>query len=233
MENHHIFQGKTLHNLFIFTGMTTVALVDDHKIFSDSLAGLINDFEGFTVCWTAQDGVQAIERMKGAGPLPDIILLDIVMPGISGTEVAKWIFENKKSIKVLALTMEEDDNNVIKMIQYGVKGYLLKTLGAEELQIALEQVVKFGYYYTPIITGNIHKHISKKIAFNNAPELTDREHELLQHVCSEMGYSAIAKKMFSSESTVDTYRARLFEKFGVKNRIGLILKAVNLGLVKL
>ena len=213
--------------------MTTVALVDDHKIFSDSLAGLINDFEGFTVCWTAQEGVQAIERMKGVGPLPDILLLDIVMPGISGTEVAKWIFENKKSIKVLALTMEEDDNNVIKMIQYGVKGYLLKTLGAEELQIALEQVVKFGYYYTPIITGNIHKHISKKIAFNNAPELTDREHELLQHVCSEMGYSAIAKKMFLSESTVDTYRSRLFEKFGVKNRIGLILKAVNLGLVKL
>jgi len=213
--------------------MTTVALVDDHKIFSDSLAGLINDFEGFTVCWTAQDGVQAIEQMKGVGPLPDILLLDIVMPGISGTEVAKWIFENKKSIKVLALTMEEDDNNVIKMIQYGVKGYLLKIIGAEELQIALEQVVKFGYYYTPIITGNIHKHISKKIALNNAPELTDREHELLQHVCSEMGYSAIAKKMFLSESTVDTYRARLFEKFGVKNRIGLMLRAAGMGLVKL
>ena len=213
--------------------MTTVALVDDHKIFSDSLAGLINDFEGFTVCWTAQDGVQAIERMKGSGPLPDILLLDIVMPGISGTEVAKWIFENKKSIKVLALTMEEDDNNVIKMIQYGVKGYLLKTIGAEELQIALEQVVKFGYYYTPIITGNIHKHISKKIALNNAPELTDRENELLQYVCSEMGYSAIAKKMFLSESTVDTYRSRLFDKFGVKNRIGLMLKAAALGVVKL
>ena len=213
--------------------MTTVALVDDHKIFSDSLAGLINDFEGFTICWTAQDGVHAIERMKETGPLPDILLLDIVMPGISGTEVAKWIFENEKSIKVLALTMEEDDNYVMKMIQYGIKGYLLKTIGAEELQTALEQVVKFGYYYTPIITGNIHKHISKKVAINNAPELTDRENELLQYVCSEMGYSAIAKKMFLSESTVDTYRSRLFEKFAVKNRIGLMLKAAALGLVKL
>jgi len=233
MENHHIFQGKTLHNLFIFTAMTTVALVDDHKIFSDSLAGLINDFEGFTVCWTAQDGLQAIEQMQRHGAMPDILLLDIVMPGMSGTEVAKWIFENKKSIKVLALTMEEDDNNVIKMIQYGDKGYLLKTIGAEELQIALQQVVKFGYYYTPIITGNIHKHISKRVALNNAPELTEREYELLQHVCSEMGYSAIAKKMFLSESTVDTYRARLFEKFGVKNRIGLMLKAAGMGLVKL
>jgi DNA-binding NarL/FixJ family response regulator len=213
--------------------MTTVALVDDHKIFSDSLAGLINDFEGFTVCWTEQDGMRAIEQMKQDAALPDIVLLDILMPGISGTEVAKWIFENKKDIKVLALTMEEDDNSVIQMLQYGVKGYLLKSIGAEELLIALQHVVKFGYYYTPIITSNIHKHVTLKIQPASSPELTDREKELLNYLCTEMGYAAIAKKMFLSESTVDTYRARLFEKFEVKNRIGLILKAANMGLVKL
>ena len=213
--------------------MTTVALVDDHKIFSDSLAGLINDFEGFTVCFTAQDGTHAIQQLEQRATMPDIVLLDIVMPGMSGTEVAKWIFENKKNIKVLALTMEEDDNNVIQMLQYGVKGYLLKSIGAEELLIALQQVVKFGYYYTPIITGNIHKHVTKKLGLVNAPDLTEREKELLNFLCSEMGYAAISKKMFLSESTVDTYRARLFEKFEVKNRIGLILKAANMGLVKL
>ena len=228
-----IFKEKPLTIYFTFTDMTSIALIDDHKIFSDSLAGLINDFEGFTVCWTAQDGVQAIEQMQQHGAMPDIVLLDIVMPGMGGTEVAKWIFENRKSIKVLALTMEEDDNSVVQMLQYGVKGYLLKNIGAEELQHALEQVVKFGYYYTPIITGNIHKQIIKKLTATQAPELTEREHELLQHVCSEMGYSAIAKKMFLSESTVDTYRARLFEKFGVKNRSGLMLKAAGMGLVKL
>jgi two-component system invasion response regulator UvrY len=118
------------------------------------------------------------------------------------------------------------------MLQYGIKGYLLKNIGAEELQNALQQVVKFGYYYTPIITGNIHKHVSQKLPVIQAPELTGRENELLQYVCSEMGYSAIAKKMFLSESTVDTYRARLFEKFGVKNRIGLMIKAAAVGLVK-
>lgn len=210
-----------------------VALVDDHKIFSDSLAGLINDFEGFTVCWTAQEGVHAIERLQQPGALPDIMLLDIAMTGMSGIDVAKWIFENRKPIHVLALTMEEDENSVIQMLQYGIKGYLLKSIGAEELLFALQQVVKFGYYYTPIITVNIHKRVSKKTAESHAPELTDRELELLHHLCSEMGYAAIAKKMFLSESTVDTYRARLFEKFEVKNRIGLILKASNLGLVKI
>jgi two-component system invasion response regulator UvrY len=213
--------------------MTTVALIDDHKKFSDSLAGLINDFEGFTVCFTAQDGMHAIQQLEQRTTMPDIVLLDIVMPGISGTEVAKWIFENKKEIKVLALTMEEDDNNVLQMLQYGVKGYLLKSMGAEELLIAMQQVVKFGYYYTPIITGNIHKHVTKTLQLTNAPDLTDREKELLNFLCTEMGYASISKKMFLSESTVDTYRARLFEKFYVKNRIGLILKAANIGLVKL
>lgn len=213
--------------------MTTVALIDDHKIFSDSLASLINDFEGFSVCWCAQDGMKAIQLLQQNKNLPDIVLLDIIMPGMSGLEVAKWIFENKKDIKVLALTMEEDDNSVIQMLQYGVKGYLLKSIGAEELLTALQQVVKYGYYYTPIITGNIHKQIEKRIAHGNAPELGEREKELLNYLCTDMSYAEISKKMFLSESTVDTYRARLFEKFEVKNRIGLILKAVNMGLVKL
>jgi CheY-like chemotaxis protein len=119
MENPDNFQGKTRVHLFYLWAMTTVALVDDHKIFSDSLAGLINDFEGFSVCWTAQDGAQAIQRMERQGALPDIVLLDIMMPGMSGTEVAKWIFENKKSIKVLALTMEEDDSTVIQCCSMG------------------------------------------------------------------------------------------------------------------
>jgi len=213
--------------------MTSIALIDDHEIFCDSLAGLINDFDGFRTIWCVQDGTKAIELLQDDNNLPDIILLDIVMPAMSGVEVAKWLFENKKEIKVLALTMEEDDNSVIQMLQYGVKGYLLKNISSEELHLALEQVVKYGYYYTPIITGNIHKQIEKKILNKNVPEMSGREKELLDYLCTEMSYAEISKKVFLSESTVDTYRARLFEKFEVKNRIGLILKAAHLGLVTL
>lgn len=212
--------------------MTTVALIDDHAIFCDSLAGSINDFEGFSVCWTANDGKTAIQLLQHQ-TAPDIVLLDIIMPGMSGPEVAKWIFENKKTIKVLVLTTEEDDNTVIQMLQYGIKGYLLKSMGLDELFTALQQVVKYGYYYTPIITGNIHKQIEKKNNLGNLPDLSEREKELLKYLCTEMSYAEIAKTIFLSESTVDTYRAKLFEKFQVKNRIGLIIKAVNLGLCKL
>jgi DNA-binding NarL/FixJ family response regulator len=213
--------------------MTTVSLIDDHAIFCDSLSSLINDFDGFRVGWCANDGAGAIQLLQQTENIPDIVLLDIIMPGISGIQVAKWIFENRREIKVMALTMEEDDNSVVQMLQYGIKGYLLKSVGSEELLNALQQVVKYGYYYTPIITGNIHKQIERKISNGPAPELGPREKELLNHLCTDLSYSEISKKMFLSESTVDTYRAKLFEKFDVKNRIGLILKAVHMDLVRL
>lgn len=213
--------------------MTTIGLIDDHVIFCDSLSSLINDFQDFSVCWCAHDGAEAIRLLDQLENLPDIILLDIKMPGMSGIDVAKWLFENKKNIKVVALTMEEDDNSVIQMLQFGVKGYLLKSVGAEELLTALQQVVKYGYFYTPIITGNIHKQIEKRILHRKVPDLSPREEELLHLLCTDMSYAEIAGKVFLSESTVDTYRAKLFEKFDVKNRIGLVIKAVHLEMVAL
>ncbi len=212
--------------------MTTVAIADDHKIFCDSLEALINDFEGFSVIWTVQDGDKAIEMFKQKDNQPQILLLDINMPGKNGIEVAEWLFQNNMPAHVLALTMENDDNNIIKMLQYGVKGYLLKSVSAEELLNALQTVVKYGFYYTPLITKQISLQVSKRNT-NPVPELKDREKELLQYMCTDLSYTEIAEKMFLSESTVDTYRGRLFEKFNVKNRIGLVLKANNMGLIRL
>lgn len=211
--------------------MITVALADDHKIFCESLVSLINDLDDFEVIWTVHDGVEAIEKLS-EDRLPEILLLDINMPRKDGIEVARWMEENNKPVSVLVLTMEEDDTNIIKMLQYGVKGYLLKSISADELFHALHSVVQYGFYYTPEVTRQIGKQIGRKTK-GHVPELKEREKELLQHLCSDMNYSEIAKKMFLSESTVDTYRARLFEKFDVKNRVGLLLKANSLGLVKL
>jgi DNA-binding NarL/FixJ family response regulator len=212
--------------------MPTIALADDHQIFCDSLTALINDLNGFTVLWTASDGEEAINKMQKHVPLPDILLLDINMPKKSGLEVAEWIATNDLPVHVLALTMENDEANIIKMLQFGVRGYLLKNVSAEELFNALEAVAKYGFYYTPLITKQIGKQLSQK-STPQIPELKDREKELLRYMCTDLSYTEIAEKMFLSESTVDTYRARLFEKFDVKNRIGLLLKANSLGLIKL
>ncbi|PVD53857.1 DNA-binding response regulator [Terrimonas sp.] len=211
--------------------MTTVAIADDHKIFCDSLESLINAFDACKVIWTVQNGDQAIKMLQ-ENDLPDILLLDINMPGKNGIEVAEWIFQQNLPVHVLALTMENDDNSVIKMLQYGVKGYLLKNVSAEELQNALQSIVKYGYYYTPHVTKQIGNFIAHKNS-EPVPVLKDREKELLQYMCTDLSYMEIAEKMFLSESTVDSYRARLFEKFNVKNRIGLLLKANSMGLIKL
>ncbi|HEX5555039.1 MAG TPA: response regulator transcription factor [Chitinophagaceae bacterium] len=212
--------------------MITVALADDHKIFCESLVSLINDLDDFEVIWTVHDGDEAIEKLSDDAHLPHILLLDINMPGSNGLEVARWLDENKKPVSVLVLTMEEDDTSIISMLQYGVKGYLLKSVSADELFHALHSVVKYGFYYTPEVTRQIGRQVGMK-AKDQVPELKEREKELLQYLCSDMSYSEIAKKMFLSESTVDTYRARLFEKFEVRNRVGLLLKANRLGVIKL
>jgi two-component system, NarL family, invasion response regulator UvrY len=212
--------------------MHKVALADDHTIFCDSLRSLINDLDGFTVMWTAQDGEEAIKRLAVDTNLPDILLLDINMPKKNGIEVAEWISANNHPVHVLALTMENDDASVIKMLQYGVRGYLLKSVNADELLNALQSVVKYGFYYTPLITKQIGNQLAQK-PNPQIPELKDREKQLLQYMCTDLSYTEIAEKMFLSESIVDTYRARLFEKFDVKNRIGLLLKANSLCLVKL
>ncbi len=216
---------------YLYHIMTELGIADDHKIFCDSLSTLINDFEGFHVAWSAQDGEETIQFIQ-EGRIPDILLLDINMPRRNGIEVAEWLFQNNIRILTLALTMENDDDSVIKMMQFGVKGYLLKSIDAEELFHALESVIKYGYYYTPLIAKQIEHQILKK-STEDTPRLKDREKEVLQLMCTDLSYTEIAAKMFLSESTVDTYRARLFEKFKVKNRIGLLLKANSLGLVKL
>ncbi len=224
---------SSLSLVLILLQMTTVAIADDHKIFCDSLEALINDFDGFHVAWAVQNGDRVIEMFQQPGDHPQILLLDINMPGRNGIEVAEWLFQNNIPVQVLALTMENDDNSILKMLQYGIKGYLLKNVSAEELLNALQAVVKYGFYYTPLITKQISRQVSKRATTGTIPELKEREKELMQYMCTDMSYTEIAEKMFLSESTVDTYRARLFEKFEVKNRIGLLLKANSMGLVKL
>ncbi len=123
----------------------TVAIVDDHSLFARSLEKLINSFSNFRVLFHAKNGLELQERINHGEKLPDIILLDINMPVMDGFETAEWIMENHPKTKILALSMEDDEQTILKMLRKGAKGYLLKDIHPEILNTALKELMEKGY----------------------------------------------------------------------------------------
>lgn len=214
--------------------MATVALVDDHILLRNGLANLLSDL-GYTIGLEANNGDDFIEQLHTA-PAPDIVLLDINMPKKDGYETAQWLKKNKPQVKVLALSMYDDEYAIIKMLKNGARGYILKDAEPAELKRALNAVLTRGFYHSELVTGVLIHSINQDEE-NNAPTnvtgLSAREIEFLKLVCSEMTYKEIADKLFVSPRTVDGYRDDLFEKLGVKSRVGLVLFAIRSGIVKI
>ena len=132
-----------------------VAIIDDHLLFSQSLKGLINTFEEFEVTHEANNGQVFIENLKKSSNLPEIALMDMNMPIMDGAETTYWLNKNFPSIKVLALSMEDDENSILKMIRNGAKGYLLKDIHPDILLEALQSVLKEGFYHTKRVSNTL------------------------------------------------------------------------------
>ena len=210
-----------------------IALVDDHTMFRKGLAVLIGLFSGYKVLMDVANGREFIDKLD-PNQLPDIVLLDIHMPVMDGYATAAWLHAHHPGIRVLALSTMDSDTTIIKMIQQGARGYILKDAEPKELQVAFEEILAKGYYYNEMLTRkviqSIHHGVSDSSLF---PKITDREMDFLKHACSEKNYQQIADEMFVSERTVDGYRESLFKKFNVSNRVGLVLYAIKNQLVQL
>lgn len=209
-----------------------LAVVDDHKLFRDGLTELINGFNEYAVMIEADNGVDFLKQIKAKG-VPEIVLLDINMKEMDGFETAAWLKENHPEVKILVLSMYENENAVIRMIKAGAKGYVLKDITKKELEQALSSLVNKGYYYTDMITGKLIHILSgnddnkgggtaKDVSTLNAKEM-----EFLKLACTEFTYKEIAEKMCLSVHTIDGYRDALFEKLGIKSRVGLAIYAIK------
>lgn len=213
-----------------------VVLVDDHALLRSGLASLINGFGGFDVLFEACDGKDLIRQLKHSRR-PDIILLDINMPEMDGFETACWLRRHHPEIKVLALSMYDADNSIVRMLRSGAKGYILKDIEAGELRLALESVLEKGYYYTDMVTGKLIHTISQldepETRLRRMLTLNERELEFMKLVCTEWTYKEIADRMYLSPRTIDGYRDALFEKLNVRTRVGLAMYAVKNGIVSL
>lgn len=201
-----------------------VIIVDDHALFSQSLRFLINSFEGFEVIHRFENGKEFVMHLQGNPDQEvDLILMDINMPVMDGLAAMRWIKAHRPHFKVIALSVNNDEQVIIKMIKNGVKGYLLKDTTPELFQEALVMVATTGFYFTEMITGIL----VNKIVEAETAQLNDKQIEFIRLACSELTYKEIAIEMCLSPKTIDGYREFIFSKLGIKTRIGLVLYAIQ------
>jgi two-component system invasion response regulator UvrY len=209
--------------------MRKVVLVDDHVLLRNSLARAVGLFSEYSVLFQANNGKHFTEMLDPAN-LPNIVILDVTMPVMNG--YALWITTNYPQIKVIALSMLNDERTIIKMLRNGAKGYLLKDTELDDLKKALDDVSTKGIYINDILYKNIVQTISgtqpsEEYEKQLVLDLTEREKEFLRWLCTDKSYKEIAAAMYLSPRTVDGYRDILFEKVRAASRIGLVLFAIR------
>ncbi|EJL64609.1 response regulator transcription factor [Flavobacterium sp. CF136] len=202
-----------------------IIIVDDHHLFSQSLKLLIDSFKDFEVINHFENGKVFISYLQeNVDTEVDLILLDVNMPVLDGVSTMKWIKENRPNLKVIALSLNDDEEIIIKMIASGAKGYLLKDTSPEIFKEAIASVIEKGFYFTELVSGMLVKKAnddSKKI------NLKEKEIVFIKHACTEKTYKEIASEMCLSPKTIDGYRECLFDKLEIKTRIGLVLYAIK------
>ncbi|MBL0145650.1 MAG: response regulator transcription factor [Chitinophagaceae bacterium] len=215
--------------------MATIVLTDDHVLLRNGLAALVKNL-GHTVLFEADNGKNLVAKLD-AKNLPDLILMDINMPEMDGYQTTQWLKQTHPDVKVLALSMYDNESSIIKMLKCGAKGYILKDSDPVELKAAIDAVINKGYYYSDLVSGKLIHAINKMddegSDINTVNNLSERETDFLKYTCTELTYKEIAEKMFVSPRTIDGYRDALFEKLNVKTRVGLAIYAIKNAIVQL
>ncbi|MBO9200065.1 MULTISPECIES: response regulator transcription factor [Niastella] len=211
-----------------------VAYVDDHILLRNGLANLFRGLETYAILFEANNGKDFIKQLQPRY-LPDIALQDINMPERDGYETALWLKRSYPGIKILVLSMYDNEHSIMRMMKNCAKGYILKDIDPMQFRRALDSLVRKGFYYSELITGKLIHAVSQldepDEPIKNIVSLNAREIDFLKLVCSEMTYKEIAEKMFLSARTIDGYRDALFEKLNVKSRVGLVLFAIKNNIV--
>lgn len=212
----------------------SIAIVDDHILIAKAITGVIENFPNYHVLYEAEHGKALMEKFTAPKNIPEIVLLDITMPVMDGFETADWLRKNHPAVRVLALSMQDDDLSLIKMIKAGAKGYLLKNIQPAELKKALDELMTKGHYYPEWAASKIFSSISGEDRKPPAGiTFSERELEFLKYSCTEMTYKEIGERMICSSRTVEGYRDVLFSKLGVKTRVGLAVYAIKSGLCEI
>jgi DNA-binding NarL/FixJ family response regulator len=207
-----------------------VFLADDHAVVREGLKALINGQPGMTVVGEAGDGLDACERVPALRP--DVVVMDVSMPGLTGSQATERLRKECPLVKVLALTVHEDKGYIRQLLAAGAAGYVLKRAAAEELIHAIRVVAGGGVYLDPTMAGKVVGGFVHRPTGVNSPkggELSDREAEIARLTAAGHSNKEIASRLDLSVKTVETYRARGMEKLGLTSRADLVRYAVQQG----
>lgn len=204
-----------------------IAVVDDHTLFRQGISSLLSENEEIKIVFDAANGAVMKEKIT-KHPLPHVVLMDITMPLVNGYEATRWLKQNYPQVKVLALSMFEDDEPIIKMLKCGAGGYILKESNASDLMYAIKTIAGHDYFLNDLVSGKLLRSIQDEVKTPDpVADLTANEIRFLELCCSELTYKDIAGKMCLSPHTIDNYRDALFQKLDLKSRTGLVIFALK------
>lgn len=212
-------------------GKIKIALADDQILFREGIASIIKNENDFSLIMEADNGLDFIAKIKSTNELPDILLMDMEMPGMDGMQLNDEIRKKFPSIKVIVLSVHAKERLIARMIQAGASGYLLKNCNKDELLTAVRNVYNNGFYITPNVIQALQSPQANAKGMTNIQsipiDLSQREIEVLKLICEEFSNAEIAEQLFISVRTVDGHRNNLLAKTGCHNTAGLVLFAVK------
>ncbi len=221
-----------------------IALVDDHQLVRSGIKKIIDDFANYYVVLEGNNGNDFLKKLSAAPIKPNIVLMDLSMPIMNGIETTQYLTKHYPEIKTIALSVHDDIKSINAMIKAGARAYLAKDSSPELLEETINTVFKVGYYYDRFLVKNFVKkdwqenevdekfHLHEPKNKNLLVQLSAREIQLLQLLCSEFTMKEIAEKMGIAYNTANSYRDNVASKIGITNRIGMVMYAINNGFYK-
>ena len=209
-----------------------VFLVDDHNLFLNGLKMILGSMSGFEVVGEASNGIEFLNKYNTANP--DVVLLDISMPEMDGIEASRIALSESPNLKIITLSMYADQEYYSKMLENGVRGFLLKDSDISEVKIAIQTVVEGGNYFSQELLRNIifaKKELSQNLL--GEEDLSERELEVLMEICHGLQNVEIADKLCISKRTVEKHRSNLLLKTNSKNVAELVIYAIKNHLIEI
>ena len=204
-----------------------VIIADDHTLFRQGLKLILEDLDNIEVIADVASGKELIEIT--AKTKPDLIIMDINMPNINGIEASRILLQEDPELKILVVSMYGDEHYYTRVIENGVKGFILKDADNSELRTAVKMILKGKTYFSQDLLVNLIRNRQN----NSQIILTQREKEILALICEGLSSSEIAAKLFLSERTVENHRANLLDKTGCRNSLSLVIFALRNNLIDL